>query len=218
MEKVIPFMGDIIEYLHRLSEQLPLELFILVGTFLEEIISPIPSPLVTTLAGSLAAGRGTDIWYVLTVIAVLGALSKTAASYLFYIFADKFEDVVVPRFGKFFGVTHKQIEMVGKHMNRNRQQTLLLIGLRALPIIPGLPVSLVAGLIKLNVRSYLIGTFIGYIFRNMLFLYFGYSGVSAYNHILEGLDTGETIMQVLVVFGLGGFIAWAYYRRRKMKM
>lgn len=218
MEKLIPFMGDIIEYLYDLSEKLPLELFILVGTFLEELISPIPSPLVTTLAGSLAAGRGTNIWYVLTVIAVLGAISKTAASYLFYVFADKFEDVVIPRFGKFFGITHKQLEAVGKYMEKKGNQTVILAGLRTIPIIPGLPVSLVAGLIKMNIRTYLLGTFIGYIFRNMIFLYFGYSGVFAYQHILEGIDTWETVMQVLVVLGVGGFIAWAYYRRHKMKL
>ena len=55
-------LSDLLSYsidlLHRLATILPIPLFTVVAAFVEEVIAPVPSPLVMTLAGSLAASAG----------------------------------------------------------------------------------------------------------------------------------------------------------------
>ncbi|OGM24943.1 hypothetical protein A2627_03180 [Candidatus Woesebacteria bacterium RIFCSPHIGHO2_01_FULL_39_28] len=47
-------MNQIISHIKTLANTTPLDLFVFVGPILEEIIAPIPSPLVMTTAGTLA--------------------------------------------------------------------------------------------------------------------------------------------------------------------
>jgi membrane protein DedA with SNARE-associated domain len=59
----------------------------------------------------------------------------------------------------------------------------------------------------------MVGTF----FRSILFLIFGYTGLSAYRTVLEGMGSIESLIQILIVLALGGAIVWMYYRRAKKR-
>jgi Na+/glutamate symporter len=53
---------DLQHYIIDLASIVPIELFAVLSSFLEEIVAPIPSPLIGTLLGSLAlAGGHTNI-------------------------------------------------------------------------------------------------------------------------------------------------------------
>lgn len=159
-----------------------------------------------TLAGSIAATRQNGYLYLL-FIATTGALGKTIASYVMYVIADKFEDVVLIKFGKFLGVSHKEVERIGKYLNKGWKDDILLTVLRAIPIIPSAPVSIVSGLIKLNMRTFLLSTFIGTILRNLMYLSVGFTGVNATESLIVKLEdfeiVGYIIIGVFVVGGLG---------------
>jgi membrane protein DedA with SNARE-associated domain len=122
-----------IDLLHRMSTSVPLPIFITVGAALEEIIAPIPSPLVMTLAGSLSASAAQPLSY-LFYLAIIGSLAKTAASYVVYVISDKAEDVVLTKFGRFLGVSHKEVEKFGAQLSGGWTDNLVMLALRAHPL------------------------------------------------------------------------------------
>jgi membrane protein DedA with SNARE-associated domain len=200
--------------LTNLAATVPLEIFVAVGSVVEEIIAPIPSPLVMVLAGSLAHAQNHS-WLIIILLALIGAVGKTFGAWFLYVVADRLEDVVIGKLGKFMGVSHTQIEGIGKRFNGGWQDNVFLFIARALPIVPSAPVSLACGVIKINLRTYLSSTFLGTIVRNMLYLYLGYTGFSNYKQITADFENIESIGQILVFVVLAGILGFAYLKRQK---
>jgi membrane protein DedA with SNARE-associated domain len=201
-------------WLSDLAIRIPLEGFVLFGSFIEEVIAPIPSPFVMTAAGSIAVGQGRPM-IALLWIATLGAVGKVAGSYILYLAADKLEDLLLPRFGRFLGITHAQIERIGKHFSGSWKDILVLTFIRSLPILPSAPVSIACGAIKLRLRTYLIGTTVGTVIRNLFYLYLGYAGLTQSKNLLDGVSSIESIVEILMVIGVACLILWGYGRRKK---
>lgn len=181
---------------------------------IEEIIAPIPSPLVMTLAGSIAA-KHTQSYVYLLFIAVTGAIGKTFASYLLYVIADRFEDLVLKKFGKFFGVSHKEVERIGKHLNKGWKDDILIIILRAVPIIPSAPVSIVSGLIKMNLRTFITSTWIGTVLRNFIYLTIGFTGVNATESLIVKMEDFEIIGYLILIVFVLLIIGYLLFQRKK---
>lgn len=196
------------------AQKVPLEMFIFSGAMIEEILAPIPSPLVMTLGGSIALAQNL-MWIKLLWLALIGAIGKTIGSWIVYFVSDKAEDVVVNKFGRFLGVTHKEIENIGKYFYGDWRDDLIILIARALPIMPTAPVSIACGVIKVNPRSYLLGTFFGTYVRNMMYLWLGFAGLASFESIMSGLDTAESIVQMLMVALLLIILAIIYSRRSK---
>jgi membrane protein DedA with SNARE-associated domain len=101
-------LDPLINLLHQLSGMVPLPVFTFFGAFIEEVLAPIPSPLVMTLAGSMTASLG-KAWTYLLFLALVGSIGKTIGSYIIYVISDKGEDLILTRFGKYLGVPHKAV-------------------------------------------------------------------------------------------------------------
>lgn len=205
--------GPIIEYLHKLSSVMPLPVFISVGAAIEEIVAPIPSPLVMTLGGSLAASAGLH-WLSLLYLAVIGSLAKTVASYVVYFVSDKAEDLVLGKFGRFVGVTHKDVEKLGSQLSGGWKDDAVMFALRAIPIIPTAPISIISGLLKVNLLTFFWTTFVGYIIRNYFYLYLGATSVGALESLNEGLDSVEKIGYLIIFLLLIGITIFFYKQRQ----
>lgn len=206
-------LDPIVAYLHTLSSTVPLPVFTTVGAALEEIIAPIPSPLVMTLAGSLAAA-GTHHWLYLVYLALIGAVAKTAASYLVYYVSDKAEDVILTRFGKFVGVSHKEVERFGSQLSGDWKDHLIMLALRAVPIIPTAPVSIISGLLKIDLVTFLWTTAVGYTVRNYFYLYLGATSLDALESLNQGLDSVEKIGYLIIFLLLAGLTLFFYKKRQ----
>lgn len=206
------FFQPVIDVLKVTATIVPLEIFVVFGSVLEEIIAPIPSPLVMTLAGSFAQVHKIGLGHLL-ILAVLGSAGKTLGSWVLYVCVDKMEDVFMKKFGKYIGVTHADIEHIGQSLNKGWKDNVFLLLARALPIIPSAPIAFVCGAIKLDLTTFITSTFLGTIIRNLLFLYIGYTGLSTYTRFTSGLEEVESIIQMLIGGGIAGLLVWAYYKR-----
>jgi membrane protein DedA with SNARE-associated domain len=171
---------NLLQWLTNLSTAISLEFFVLLGSFLEEIIAPIPSPFVMTQAAILAKVQNYSMFN-LAVIVVIAALAKTASSYLLYFITDKAEDIVIGKFGKYFGVSHTEIEKIGKWLTNSWWDDVLLFLARALPFVPTSLVTVAAGVIKYDLKSFLLMTFLGSVVRNIFYLWVGYYGVTYFD-------------------------------------
>ena len=209
----------LISLLEQLAEHVPVELFAFVGSFIEELIAPIPSPAVMTLSGSMVAGGGSPFWY-LFVIAIIAAVGKTIGAIILYIVADKAEDIVMTRIGRYIGITHEQVEQIGARFKGTPRDYLTLLLIRSAPIIPSAPISLLCGLIGIPKKLFLISTFFGTIARDFIYLYIGFTGLGAAEQIIEGIEgTSSIITIILGVIGLAafGYIIYRKYSKKPTK-
>ena len=202
--------------LYSLSEMIPLPLFIFSGAFIEELIAPIPSPLVMTLGGSLAKSQDHTLFFLL-FLAFIGAVGKSIGGYIIYTFAHLLEAVLVGRWGKYLGVSHKQIVSMSEKLESGQKDYIALFLLRAVPIIPTAPVSFAAGILQLDLKTYLISSALGLWVRNIFYLYLGFTGVQALERINNDLDSFETIgYGILLVLILGIFL-YIFKKRREQE-
>lgn len=206
-------MQHLLDIFERFAEKVPLEVFTFVGAFFEEIIAPIPSPFVMTLAGSVAESQGYAFWY-LFVLAIIASAGKTLGAVLLYILADKGEDLVMSRIGKFIGITHKDVEKFGKKFSGSNKDLIPLLLIRATPVIPSAPISLICGFLKINRKQFIISTFFGTIIRDFVYLYFGYTSLEAATELLDGLEGIESMVTLaMAIIGIG-IVAWVIYIKK----
>jgi membrane protein DedA with SNARE-associated domain len=205
MTEIVNFF---LNYLNAFAEMVSLPVFIAVGAVVEEIIAIIPSPFVPLTAGSLALAQGKTISYLL-FLGVVGAIAKTLASLLTYWVADKLEDFLTKgKFSKFLGLESEDIERYGRMFSEGAKDEIVLIILRALPFVPSLPVSIVAGLIKVDIKSFAWSTAVGIFIRNMFYLLISFYGLQQFESVLNSFDTMSLVLEVAVVliFAIAAFL------------
>lgn len=203
----------LITFLEQLAQHVPVELFAFVGSFIEEVVAPIPSPVVMTLSGTMVESKGLPFLY-LFVVAAIAAVGKTIGSILLFVIADKTEDVLLSRVGKYIGVTHAQVEHIGARFSGTPRDYVTLLVIRSTPIIPSAPISLICGLIGLPKKLFIISTFFGTIIRDFVYLYIGYTGLSAATEIADGIEGASSIVTIilgLIGVGIFAFIVYKKY-------
>ena len=201
-----------INFLEQLAENVPVELFAFLGSFIEELIAPIPSPVVMTLAGTMVKSNGSPFWY-LFVVAVIASLGKTIAAIILYYLSDKSEDIILSKLGRYIGVSHKQVENIGNRFHGTPRDYVTLLIIRSTPIIPSAPISLICGLIALPKKLFIISTFFGTIIRDFVYLYIGFTGLGAAEQITHGLEGANSVITIVLGLVGAGIFAWILYRK-----
>lgn len=193
-----------------------MELFAFLGSFVEEVVAPIPSPFVMTLAGSIAESQGHPFWY-LFVVALIASTGKTIGATLLYWLSDKAEDIVLSRVGKFVGITHAEVEQFGQRFSGTWKDFVTLLVIRSTPIIPSAPISLICGFVAIRFKFFVVATFIGTIIRDFVYLYFGYTSLNAAYELMDGMEGIESIVQILLAVAGAVAVGWIIYKRKFSK-
>ena len=199
-------------HLLALANSLPLTSFVLIGSFIEEVIAPVPALAVMLVTGSAAAIQGfslSDLFF----LALIAALGKSLGAIIVYYVSGFAGELVFTKFGWLFKVSAEEVQALGQKVTGGKKDYLLFTVLRALPILPSSVVSLGCGLLQIPFRLFIITTFIGTIVRDGIFLYVGYSGVALFKNLAEESNFVESLLQkifiVCVVLGFG----YVYYKR-----
>jgi membrane protein DedA with SNARE-associated domain len=210
-------MNEITKFLEHLMSVLPLEVFVFIGTCIDEIISPIPAFLVLVPAG-IAAHVQNVPWFYLGVLALISGIARAASGYVLYLFADKLEDIIFANGRKFFGVSHKEMEAYGRKLGKERpvKAWLLLFFMHALPVFPGTLLSLGSGFIKLPFSIFATATLFGSAVVAVFFLALGYSGMES-AELLKKLDSTAQIVTIIFVVILAVLIFWQYKRMKSKR-
>ncbi len=194
-------VASLTQYLENLGSKIPLAWYAFIGSIIDEVIAFVPSPLIPVTAGTLAAKQGQPFVY-LFWIAFTGTLGKVVASYVTYLIADKIEDFFTGRFGKFVGLEKGDLEKLGKYFNGSARDNIILLVLRALPFVSTLPVSVLAGVIKIKPIHYIWTTFVGIYIRFMFYMIIVYEGGKRYEYLFDAMDKGSTIFKIIFVLAI----------------
>jgi len=170
-----------------------------------------------TIAGSMVAAQGSPFWY-LFIVAIIASVGKTLGAMIWYIVADKAEDVVLGKVGRYVGLSHKQVEQFGARFSGRKRDYITLFIIRATPIIPSAPISILAGVLALPKKMFIITTFFGTVVRDFVYLYIGFSGIEAAKTFIEGVEgvsSVVTIIMAAIALAIGVWIIVRKYRAKK---
>lgn len=196
-----------------LINTVPLELFVFVGSFVEEVIAPVPSLAVMVASGAFAAVQERTLIDLLP-LAVIAAVGKTLGAIIVYYLSGKIGSVIITKFGWFFKVSYEDIEQLGKKITGGPRDYFLLSLFRALPILPSSVVSIGCGVLQIPFRLFLVTTFIGTIIRDGIFLYVGYRGTTMLSDLANSSVSIESYVQMAIVVLVVGFLGYIYFKRK----
>ncbi|MEK7186963.1 MAG: VTT domain-containing protein [Patescibacteria group bacterium] len=140
---------------------------------LGEAVAFLPLLVVLTapvffLKGSLTVVLITKIFF---LVAVPVGLGVSIGSLWLYGLAYWGGKPAIERYGKYLRISWSDVEKARRKLENKRYDGLILLSLRILPLLPTLPVSVAAGLLRMNVWSYLVFTAIGMTARVMLMVF-----------------------------------------------
>ncbi len=193
------------ELVLSLNEILPLWLFVFFGGIIEEVIAPIPSPVIMTFAGAAAASMQ-KAWPWIVLYGVLGGIGKSLGALILYFVADKFEDFFTGRLGKFFGLREHHFEAYGRKLAENPNLFWWLFGVRSLPIAPSAVISVLSGALKVPLKTYYMSTVCGCIVRDVIYVFIGFSA----NEFLQGVLSQSAGVDKFIMFGMAVMILFYF--------
>lgn len=194
------------------------QLSVFIGVIIEQIIVPIPSPMIVMGAGALLISPELSIpsafLQILWIIVLPGTFASTLGSYIGYLISYYGGKALVVRFQRFLGVDWKEIENLEKRF-QGKKEALSIFFSRAIPIFPISLVSIFAGLLRVPVRPFTLYTFLGSIFRCLLLGFVGWWIGVTYEKVATQLDSVETIISILMLIVMGGVLGYLYYKFRR---
>lgn len=195
-------------------------LSVFLGGVIEEIIVPIPSPLISMGAGYLliepTLPLGTALFKIFTLISLPFAFGATLGSLLVYGIAFIGGKPLIVRVGRFFDLSWKKIEKVEKRFTKGKKDEFLIFISRAIPVIPISLISGVCGFVRISWREFILFTFLGITVRCFILAFLGWQVGEVYHNLASGIDMVESIVSILLLLLAGGFLGFLYLKREKI--
>jgi membrane protein DedA with SNARE-associated domain len=135
---------------------------VFVGMFFESSVLPIPSELVLVTAGM----SGIPLWE----ITIFGALGSTAGAIIGY-YIGRGGRPLINKYGKYLLLTEKRLLHAEQWANRRGRWAVLIS--RLIPFLPFKVFSIIFGVMKTDVKEFVIFTFIGALPRCFLLALLG---------------------------------------------
>jgi membrane protein DedA with SNARE-associated domain len=194
------------------------QLSVFIGVMIEQIIVPIPSPLIVMGAGALLISPELSIpralLQILWIIVLPGTLASTLGSYIGYLISYYGGKALVVRFQRFLDVDWKEIENLERRF-QGKKEALSIFLSRAIPVFPISLVSIFAGLLRIPIRPFTLYTFLGSIFRCLFLAFVGWWIGATYEKVATRLDSAETIISILMLIGMGLALMFLYHKYRR---
>lgn len=167
---------------------------VMAGALIEEIIVPIPSPIVPMAAGFILIETDmllTAMIQIFTIIAIPASVASVVSSY--FVFAISFYggEPIVKRYGKYLDLSWKEVEGMEKYFGEENEKYLVAL-FRIIPIVPLSLVSGAAGLFQMDWKQYGVWSFIGMIPRNFFLALIGWYVRDDFMAFASRIDTLST--------------------------
>lgn len=190
------------------------------GGLLEQIIVPVPSPIIPMAAGFFFVAKDiAGFWVILKELFLKAALpfaiGSTIGSTMVYLIAWFGGRWMIERFKKWLEIDWGDIEAIKrKYFKGTIVDELVIFLSRAIPIVPSVLFSAACGAIRISPGRFYVFTALGLLVRGMLLGWLGWQSGEALLGVSKGLDRWEMILTIGMV-ALGFTILAFGYRQRK---
>ena len=177
------------------------------GVLIEEIIIPIPSPLILMAAGYILLDSSLTLTQAISqsvfIIVIPAAIAGTIGSFFTY-YIGYYVRRGSRNYQAYVGIKKHHIKYLEKRMEKN--SFIYVVLSRAVIIIPMSFVSFVAGFLHLPKKKFAIATFIGLVPRALLLAMLGWYSGNAFTNVAEGLGLIENTILLLIIFVIAFFL------------
>ncbi len=195
----------------------PLAIFL--GGLIEQVIVPIPSPLITMAGGFLLVPQEISLINAAKGVVLQIALPYTIAATLglgiVYFIAYFGGKPLIDKFEGWLGFSWHNIEQLQERFRGNWWDEVLIVLLRAIPVMPISLVSGVAGAIRFPIPQFYLFSMIGIFLRSLILGFIGWQTGEAYKALAGGVDQVESYVTVAMVIIIAGLLLWGYKKREK---
>jgi membrane protein DedA with SNARE-associated domain len=191
------------------------------GALAEELIYFIPSSLVQLTAGAVLLSSHPFSWkLVLMSILVVGipaAIGVVIGSLPYYALGYFGGKLAIDKWGKYLGVTWQNVEDLDAKLSKTWKDDAIFTLLRALPILPSVVLSIGPGILRMPMRTYLLGSIVGTLVRATVMGFVGSrlgAGIESASGIFGSIEkVGFLVLAAtLVLFGL--YYGYARYKKK----
>ena len=184
------------------------------GGFIEQIIVPIPSPIITMAGGAFLVARNQGFFetfvQLFTKVSIPYSIGATIGTSLVYWFAYVGGKPIIDKFGKYIGISWNLIEKVRADFQKSIKDELFILIACTIPVVP---VSLVTGFcggFKIPPKKFYPMVFIALLIRAAFLGFVGFKMSETFTDLAEGIDRIESVFQII---GIVALLAFLYYKR-----
>lgn len=166
------FEIDIVQIINdaMLSPTVVSAIWLFIIFILGEAVAFLPMTVVLTspvvfLQGSLSFALLTKIFFLVALPVGVGVAIGSIWLYGLAYWGGK---PAIDKYGKYLYISWREVERAEARLRNKGYDNLILLGLRTIPFLPTLPVSIAAGLLRMPIWPYVIYTAIGMTVRVML--------------------------------------------------
>ncbi|MBZ9571233.1 VTT domain-containing protein [Methanobrevibacter sp. TMH8] len=192
---------------------------VFLGSIIEEIIAPIPSTII--ILGSsffILEGQSIGLNSVLNLIfsvSLPAALGMSIGSLFIYGLCYYIGKPFISKWGKYLAIRWEDIEKTDEKFQEQTNDELILFGVRAIPIIPSVAISAFCGIIRYDLKKYIIITFIGGLVRATILGFLGWQFGNFYQEIAGQISFLEEVAVIAIVIGIVGYILYKKLKSKK---
>jgi uncharacterized membrane protein YdjX (TVP38/TMEM64 family) len=183
---------------------------VMLGMVIEEVIVPIPSPVIPMAAGAILIESTTFIGAVFEAffyIALPASIASVISSYFVFLIAFYGGKPVIQRYGKWLDLSWEDVQKFEEHFDSGNEKYYVAL-FRAIPIVPLSLVSGSAGLFRMDWREYGVWSFIGMMPRNFVLAMIGWYAGDGFRLLASQIDTASTWVLLFIVGSVGGYILY----------
>jgi membrane protein DedA with SNARE-associated domain len=196
---------------------------VFVATLIEEIIAPVPSPIVPLAGGFFLLSAGLSFAEVVVRSVLLIALPVSigislgsAVVYALGFFGGK---PVIEKSGKWTGIKWRDIEEAEARLSRGRRDEITLFTLRILPIVPGVAISGLCGAVRYPFKKFITITYLGAFVRAFVLGILGWQVGEVYATYADMISKYEKYILLgvvlIVLLVLGYYVVKRYTRTQQ---
>ncbi|MCM8794447.1 MAG: VTT domain-containing protein [Candidatus Omnitrophica bacterium] len=190
---------------------------VFIGVLIESVIVPIPSPLIIMGAGAVLLAPGLSFAGLLSPlffsIVLPGSIAATLGAFIGYGIGFWGGKPIIDRLQRFLGFGWKEVSSLEKRL-MEKHGGLLLMLLRALPIMPLSLISAAAGVVRWPLGSFTLWTWLGSVPRCFVLGYLGWLTRDTYDALAHRFDKLETVSSAALLAGIVGLILWLRAKTR----
>lgn len=192
---------------------------VFLAALLEEIIAPIPSPLVPFAAGFLLLpidGSFLEtIWRALFTIAFPVASGLTLGSLVIYGIGYFGGKLAIEKSKRWIGLSWEDLEKTEKRLIRGKGDEIALFILRIIPIVPSAAISGLCGIARYPLRTFATITFLGSFTRALLLGMIGWYTGGLYTVYIETISNIEKYVLIALIILVILFIGWFLFKKNR---
>ena len=202
MTQILQFILDMVKTHGFLS--------MFLGGVIEQVIVPIPSPIITMSGGAFLISAGTPffqaIWEIISKVSLpysVGAIIGTSMVFLVAYFGGR---PLIDKFGKYIGISWSLIEKIKADFQKSISDELFIFIAVIIPVVPVSLISGFCGAFRIKPVKFYPIMFLALIIRAIILGFIGFQMGEAFTGLANGLDKVESFLTVIGAILILGFL------------